>query len=115
MPDEPESLLPRREIYKGAGRTFPYLLYLSMNIVWIAAVVALLLADILSPQTLVRNALAVLIAVIAILHSVKMTMARPWLVVRSFIVGVAVLYAAWILHQLFDLPTHPLALSTIVF
>jgi hypothetical protein len=101
-------------MYRGAGRTLKYPVYLGLEIVWIGAASYLVFANLVSHDTSLHWIFEIAAISVAILHSVKMTMTLPWIFLKSILLGAAVFGLSWLVTYFTNAPFMPMALAVVV-
>jgi hypothetical protein len=101
-------------MYRGAKRTLRYPIYLSLDIVWIVTVVYLIVADLVLRDVSLHWILMAILAAAALLHSARMTVTVPHLILKSVKVGAVVFVVAWLIEYLTGASFTPMVFATVV-
>ena len=103
----------RAQLYRLAGRTLRYRVYLAMEVAWnIIAVYTVVWDLFVAPSAAPWWALALLVA-LAVAHSMTMTFHQPWQLLKAVAVGGLVFIAASVLNWATGSPFGPAAIATV--
>ena len=97
----------RAQMYRRAGRTLRYPIYVAMEVAWSVIAVYAVGRDLFfAPGDTSIVALTLLIA-LSIVHSPKMAFVQPWWLLKAILLGVFVFAAALGLHSFYSIPSEP--------
>lgn len=103
----------RAQLYRLAGRTLRYRVYLAMEVAWnIIAVYTVVWDLFIAPSAAPRWALALLVA-LAVAHSMTLAVHQPWQLLKAVAVGGLVFIAASVLSWATGSPFGPAAIATV--
>jgi hypothetical protein len=105
----------RREMYRLAGRTFRYPVYVTIETLWVLIVIYCLTSDLIFPD---RGTLSLILLIVlgalSIVHSMRMTMTMPWLLLKSILLGGLVFGAAYVTAHFTGAPLNPALIGMVV-
>jgi len=104
----------RRKLYRQAGRTFRYPIYVAIELTWLSVSTYAFVRDLwLAPGQTIEPILATLVG-LTLIHSARLTFVQPWQLFKAVVLGAAIYVAAFGLGRLTSAPYDPLVISVIV-
>lgn len=102
-----DALTSRAQVYRAAGRSLRYRVYVVMELVWNGLAIYAVARDLLRTPGNTAVAALVLLVVIAFAHSLKMTLREPWQVLKAALFGAFVLAVGLVLKRISGIPSDP--------
>lgn len=103
----------RAQLYRLAGRTLRYRVYVAIEVAWNIVAVCTVAWDVfIAPGAAPKWAFALLVA-LAVAHSMKMMVHQPWQLLKALAVGGLVFTGATVLNRATGWPFGPAAIATV--